>query len=50
VLISSITAHALWFWGLRRPSASSVTFLSLLNPVVAAMLGWAALGQRLKAW
>jgi probable blue pigment (indigoidine) exporter len=50
VLISGITAYALWFWGLRRLSASSVTFLSLLNPVVAALLGWVVLGQRLNHW
>jgi probable blue pigment (indigoidine) exporter len=50
VLISGIAGYALWFWGLRRLSASSVTFLSLLNPVVAALLGWVVLGQRLNHW
>ena len=50
VLISGITAYALWFWGLRRLSASSVTFLGLLNPVVAALLGWVVLDQRLNSW
>jgi probable blue pigment (indigoidine) exporter len=50
VLISGITAYALWFWGLRRLSATSVTFLSLLNPVVAAFLGWVVLNQRLNSW
>jgi probable blue pigment (indigoidine) exporter len=50
VLISGITAYALWFWGLRRLPAASVTFLGLLNPVVAAVLGWVVLDQRLNTW
>ena len=50
VLISGILAYALWFWGLQRLAASSVTFLSLLNPVVAALLGWIVLSQRLNGW
>ena len=47
VLISGIVAYALWFWGLQYLTASAVTFLSLLNPVVAAVLGWIVLDQRL---
>jgi len=47
VLVSGILAYALWFWGLQRLSASSVTFLALLNPVVAALLGWLVLHQAL---
>ncbi len=47
VLISGVLAYALWFWGLQRLSASSVTFLTLLNPVTAAVLGWVVLDQRL---
>jgi len=50
VAISGILAYALWFWGLQRLTASSVTFLSLLNPVMAAVLGWAVLDQRLNHW
>lgn len=50
VLISGILGYAVWFWGLQRLPASSVTFLSLLNPVVAATLGWVVLDQRLNAW
>ena len=49
VLISGILAYALWFWGLQHLAASAVTFLSLLNPVVAALLGWIVLSQRLNA-
>jgi probable blue pigment (indigoidine) exporter len=50
VLISGIVAYALWFWGLQRLSASAVTFLTLLNPVTAALLGWIVLDQRLNSW
>jgi len=50
VAISGILAYGLWFWGLQRLTASSVTFLSLLNPVMAAVLGWAVLDQRLNHW
>jgi probable blue pigment (indigoidine) exporter len=50
VLISGILAYALWFWGLQRLAASSVTFLALLNPVVAAVLGWIVLSQALNHW
>jgi probable blue pigment (indigoidine) exporter len=50
VLVSGILAYALWFWGLQRLSASAVTFLTLLNPVTAAVLGWVVLDQRLNFW
>ena len=50
VLVSGILAYALWFWGLQRLSASAVTFLTLLNPVVAALLGWVVLDQRFNLW
>jgi probable blue pigment (indigoidine) exporter len=35
---------------LQRLSASAVTFLTLLNPVVAALLGWVVLDQRFNLW
>ncbi|HEY5788663.1 MAG TPA: EamA family transporter [Microlunatus sp.] len=50
VLFSGIIAYSLWFWGLQRLPASAVSFLSLLNPVVAAVLGWVVLGQVLNGW
>ena len=50
VVFSGILAYALWFWGLQQLPASSVTFLSLLNPVVAAILGWVVLAQALNGW
>jgi probable blue pigment (indigoidine) exporter len=49
VVISGIFAYALWFWGIGQLTAASVTFLSLLNPIMAALLGWWVLDQRLNA-
>ncbi|MFT4166334.1 MAG: EamA family transporter [Microlunatus sp.] len=50
VLISGILAYGLWFWGLQRLPATAVSFLALLNPVVAAALGWLVLDQHLNGW
>ena len=50
VLISGILAYSLWFWGLQRLPATAVSFLALLNPVIAAMLGWVVLDQVLNGW
>lgn len=49
VVFSGIVSYAVWFWALQRLPASSVTFLSLLNPVLAALLGWMVLDQTLNA-
>ncbi|MFI7062966.1 EamA family transporter [Kribbella sp. NPDC050124] len=46
-LIGSALAYALWFRGLRALSPTDVTFLGLLSPVMATLLGWLALDQRL---
>ncbi|WP_084773989.1 EamA family transporter [Nonomuraea candida] len=46
-LIGAALAYALWFRGLRLLSATKVTFLGLLSPVVATALGWIVLGQDL---
>ncbi|MEV0829488.1 EamA family transporter [Nonomuraea rubra] len=48
-LIGAALAYALWFRGLRVLSATKVTFLGLLSPVVATALGWIVLGQELTA-
>ncbi|NBE92129.1 EamA family transporter [Nonomuraea sp. KC401] len=48
-VIGSAFAYALWFWGLGRLTATQVTFLGLLSPVVATALGWLVLGQHLTA-
>ncbi|WP_187414902.1 EamA family transporter [Nonomuraea sp. PA05] len=46
-LVGAALAYALWFRGLRVLPATKVTFLGLLSPVVATMLGWVVLGQEL---
>ncbi|SPL87893.1 Permease of the drug/metabolite transporter (DMT) superfamily [[Actinomadura] parvosata subsp. kistnae] len=48
-LVGAALAYALWFRGLRVLSATKVTFLGLLSPVVATALGWIVLGQELTA-
>nr|WP_281068073.1 EamA family transporter [Arthrobacter stackebrandtii] len=46
------TALAYWCWfrGLARLPAGAAAFLGLLSPVVAIVLGWAAMGQVLGPW
>jgi len=46
-LVGTALAYALWFRGLAALPTTRVAFLVLLSPVVAATLGWAALGQSL---
>ncbi|GAA0600210.1 EamA family transporter [Kribbella sandramycini] len=46
-LIGSAVAYALWFRGLRSLGPTDATFLGLLSPVVATLLGWLVLGQTL---
>lgn len=46
-LVGSALGYTLWFRGLRALPPTDVTFLGLLNPVVATVLGWAVLDQTL---
>jgi probable blue pigment (indigoidine) exporter len=46
-LIGTALAYTLWFRGLDRLPAARVSLLSLLSPVTATVIGWAALGQSL---
>jgi probable blue pigment (indigoidine) exporter len=48
-LVGSALAYTLWFRGLERLPAGSVSLLGQLSPVVAAALGWAVLEQQLTA-
>ncbi|GAB1512119.1 EamA family transporter [Actinophytocola sp. KF-1] len=48
-LIGAALTYSLWFRGIRAMSPVRVTFLSLLSPLVATVLGWLALGQGLTA-
>lgn len=44
-LIGGAVAYALWFAGLRRLPAVTSSFLGLLSPLVATLLGWLVLAQ-----
>jgi probable blue pigment (indigoidine) exporter len=46
-LIGTALAYTIWFWGLERLPAAKVSLLGLLSPIVATVVGWAVLGQRL---
>lgn len=48
-VIGAVVAYPLWFRGIGALPTSGVTFLVLLNPVVATALGWLVLGQSLTA-
>lgn len=39
--------YMIFFWGIRRLQPSAVSLLGLLSPVMATLLGFLALGQRL---
>ncbi|MFE9632910.1 EamA family transporter [Streptomyces sp. NPDC006463] len=47
MLINTGIAYWLWFRGIGQLTATSVTLLSPLSPLTAAVIGWAALGQAL---
>ncbi|MEV4621509.1 EamA family transporter [Asanoa sp. NPDC049573] len=46
-LVGTGLAYTLWFAGLGRLPVAALSFLPLLSPAVAALLGWLALGQTL---
>jgi probable blue pigment (indigoidine) exporter len=46
-LAGSALAYAVWFRGIDRLPAFSVSLLGPLSPLVATLLGWAVLDQRL---
>lgn len=48
-VIGSALTYALWFRGVRMLSPTSVAFTGLLSPVIATVLGWLVLDQRLTA-
>lgn len=46
-IVGTAVAYWLWFRGLSRLPATSIAFLTLISPLSAAVIGWAALGQTL---
>jgi drug/metabolite transporter (DMT)-like permease len=49
VLVGSIVAFSAYTWLLRNVAAATVSTYAYVNPVVALLLGWAVLGERLTA-
>ncbi|MGW5053752.1 EamA family transporter [Actinokineospora sp. NPDC004072] len=48
-VVGTLVAYALWFQGVGRLPVTAVSFLALLSPVVATVLGWVVLDQPLTA-
>lgn len=46
-LVGGLLAYVLWFRGVGRMPAGVAAFLPVLSPLVAAVLGWAVLGEQL---
>ena len=44
-LVGTAIAYWLWFRGIEQLEVSAVTFLGLLSPVTATILGWLVLGE-----
>ncbi len=47
MIVGAAIAYPIWFRGICDLSATSATFLGLLSPVVATVLGWLVLDQTL---
>lgn len=48
-LVGTLLAYALWFDGIARLPIAAVSFLPLLSPAVATVLGWLVAGETLTA-
>lgn len=46
-LFGALLAYVLWFRGIARLSPVAVSSLSLLSPVIAVLIGWALLDERI---
>lgn len=49
-IVGAGLSYPIWFRGIGRLPVVAVSFLALLSPVVATVLGWVFLGQSLTAW
>ena len=47
IIVGTALAYTLWFRGLGRLPIAAVSFLPLLSPIVATVLGWLVLNQSL---
>ncbi|HSO16398.1 MAG TPA: EamA family transporter [Arthrobacter sp.] len=48
-LVGTALAYTVWYRGIQALPAASTSFLSLLSPVVAVVVGWLLLGQSLSS-
>ncbi|ADD42440.1 EamA family transporter [Stackebrandtia nassauensis] len=49
-IVGALLTYPIWFHGIGRLPVVAVSFLPLLSPVVAALLGWLVLGESLTPW
>lgn len=49
-IIGACLAYVIWFRGIEQLAASAVSFLGLVSPVVATVLGYLVLNQTLTVW
>lgn len=49
-IVATVLAYALWFRGMQRLPATSVSLLTAVNPLVATLAGFLLLGQTLTPW
>ena len=49
-VVGTALAYALWFRGIERLPASAISFLGLMSPLAASVLGFVVLGQTYTAW
>lgn len=48
-IVGTGVAYGLWFRGIERLPVTAISFLGLMSPIVATVLGWAVLDQALTA-
>lgn len=49
-VVGALLAYPIWFHGIGRLPVAALSFLTLLSPVVATILGWLYLGESLTSW
>jgi probable blue pigment (indigoidine) exporter len=49
-VVGTALAYALWFRGIEKLPASAISFLGLMSPLSASVLGFVVLGQAYTSW
>lgn len=49
-VVGALLSYPIWFHGISKLPVVAMSFLLLLSPVVATVLGWLVLGESLTAW